>query len=330
MSRNESLFNPVYEQIRSFRGKRVLVIGDIILDHFIRGTVERISPEAPVPVVAMRSEEYHLGGAGNVAANIRALGGVPVLLGVIGNDPSGERVIQEMERLKLSSGGVLIDLGKPTVTKTRIIAGHQQVCRVDREVTQPMSVELFKKVVLFVQNHLEEVEAVLVSDYGKGLINEKLLAAVLPTAQRAGRLVAVDPKSRDFSMYTPVTLLTPNKKEAAAAAGIEVRDDRTLRQAAEAVLKKTKAENLVITLGEEGLALFRASGFQRRFPTVAREVFDVTGAGDTVIAVMTLAMAAGVNVEDAAVLANHAAGIVVGKLGTAVVQPEELALNLTR
>lgn len=330
MSRNESLFNPVYEQIRSFRGKRVLVIGDIILDHFIRGAVDRISPEAPVPVVAMRSEEYHLGGAGNVAANIRALGGVPVLLGVIGNDPSGERVVQEMERLKLSSGGVLIDLGKPTITKTRIIAGHQQVCRVDREVTQPMSVELFKKVVLFVQNHLEEVEAVLVSDYGKGLINEKLLAAVLPTAQRAGRLVAVDPKSRDFSMYTPATLLTPNKKEAAAAAGIEVRDDRTLRQAAEAVLKTTHAENLVITLGEEGLALFRASGFHRRFPTVAREVFDVTGAGDTVIAVMTLAMAAGVNVEDAAVLANHAAGIVVGKLGTAVVQPEELALNLTR
>ncbi len=320
----------VYELVRSFRGKRVMILGDIILDQYIRGSVERISPEAPVPVVAMRTENFHLGGAGNVAANIHALGGTPILVGVVGNDASGERVLQEMERMKLPTGGVLIDMGRPTVTKTRIIAGHQQVCRVDRETVLPMTVELFKKVVLFLRNHLAEVDALLVSDYGKGIVEKKLLSAILPVAQQAGRVVTIDPKFQDFSNYRPATLLTPNRKEASAGAGVEIRDDRTLKQAGEALLQKTGAENILITLGEEGMALFQAGGSFRKIPTLSREVYDVTGAGDTVAAVMTLALCAGIDAEPAALMANHAAGVAVSRLGTATVSDEDLAMSMTR
>jgi D-beta-D-heptose 7-phosphate kinase/D-beta-D-heptose 1-phosphate adenosyltransferase len=310
--------------IRQFREQQVLVLGDIILDQFIWGDVERISPEAPVPVVVVRREEYRLGGAGNVAVNIRALGGRPILVGVISNDPAGEKIQHEMERLTLPNTGLMLDLGRPTIVKTRIIASHQQVCRVDRESLQPMSMELFKKAHQFIQKYLAKTHALLVSDYGKGFINQRLLSNILPMAQRAGKIVAVDPKSRSFAMYRPATILTPNKKEAEAASGIPIHDDQSLKQAAEAILAGTKVENLLITRGEEGMSLFRPTGYSRHIPAFAREVFDVTGAGDTVIATLTLAMCAGANPEEAAILANSAAGIVVGKLGTACVTPDEL------
>ncbi len=310
--------------IREFREQQVLVLGDIILDQFVWGDVERISPEAPVPVVVVRREEYRLGGAGNVAVNLRTLGGRPVLVGVINNDPAGEKIQHEMERLSLPNTGLMLDLGRPTIMKTRIIASHQQVCRVDRESMQPMSMELFKKAHQFIQKYLARTQALLVSDYGKGFINQRLLSNILPMAQRAGKIVAVDPKSRNFAMYRPATILTPNKKEAEVASGIPIHDEPSLKKAAEAILAGTKVENLLITRGEEGMSLFRPTGYCRHIPAFAREVFDVTGAGDTVIATLTLAMCAGANPEEAAILANSAAGIVVGKLGTASVTPDEL------
>ena len=310
--------------IREFREQQVLVLGDIILDQFIWGDVERISPEAPVPVVVVRREELRLGGAGNVAVNIRTLGGRPVLVGVINNDPAGEKIQHEMDRLTLPNTGLMLDLGRPTIVKTRIIASHQQVCRVDRESLQPMSMELFKKAHQFIQKYLARTQALLVSDYGKGFINQRLLSNILPMAQRAGKIVSVDPKSRSFAMYRPATILTPNKKEAEVASGIPIHNDQSLKQAAEAILAGTKVENLLITRGEEGMSLFRPTGYSRHIPAFAREVFDVTGAGDTVIATLTLAMCAGANPEEAAILANSAAGIVVGKLGTASVTPDEL------
>lgn len=310
--------------IREFREQQVLVLGDIILDQFIWGDVERISPEAPVPVVVVRREELRLGGAGNVAVNIRTLGGRPVLVGVINNDPAGEKIQHEMDRLTLPNTGLMLDLGRPTIVKTRIIASHQQVCRVDRESLQPMSMELFKKAHQFIQKYLARTQALLVSDYGKGFINQRLLSNILPMAQRAGKIVSVDPKSRSFAMYRPATILTPNKKEAEVASGIPIHNDQSLKQAAEAILAGTKVENLLITRGEEGMSLFRPTGYSRNIPAFAREVFDVTGAGDTVIATLTLAMCAGANPEEAAILANSAAGIVVGKLGTASVTPDEL------
>ncbi len=310
--------------IREFREQQILVLGDIILDQFVWGDVERISPEAPVPVVVVRREEYRLGGAGNVAVNIRTLGGRPVLVGVINNDPAGEKIQHEMERLSLPNTGLMLDLGRPTIMKTRIIASHQQVCRVDRESMQPMSMELFKKAHQFIQKYLARTQALLVSDYGKGFINQRLLSNILPMAQRSGKIVAVDPKSRNFAMYRPATILTPNKKEAEVASGIPILNDQSLKQAAEAILAGTKVENLLITRGEEGMSLFRPTGYSKHIPAFAREVFDVTGAGDTVIATLTLAMCAGANPEEAAILANSAAGIVVGKLGTASVTPDEL------
>ena len=245
-------------------------------------------------------------------------------MGVINNDPAGEKIQHEMERLTLPNTGLMLDLGRPTIVKSRIIASHQQVCRVDRESLQPMSMELFKKAHQFIQKYLARTQALLVSDYGKGFINQRLLSNILPMAQRAGKIVSVDPKNRDFAMYRPATILTPNKKEAEAAAGIPIHDEASLKKAAEAILEGTKVENLLITRGEEGMSLFRPTGYSRHIPAFAREVFDVTGAGDTVIATLTLAMCAGANPEEAAILANSAAGIVVGKLGTASVTPDEL------
>jgi len=310
--------------VRACRNRKIMVLGDIILDQFIWGDVERISPEAPVPVVVVRREEFRIGGAGNVAANIKALGGEPLMVGVINTDTSGERIQHEMERLKLSSTGLLIDVGRPTVVKTRIIAAHQQVCRVDRESPAPMSMELFRKAHRFLQTVLPRTEAILVSDYGKGLVNQRLLSNVLPMAQKAGTIVAIDPKFQNFSIYRPATILTPNLKESEFASGVRITDDKTLRQAADIILKKTRAENLLITRGEGGMTLFRPTGYSRHIPTAAREVYDVTGAGDTVIGTLTLAMSTGANPEESAILANIAAGLVVAKLGTATVTPDEM------
>lgn len=328
MSSTTPILDRLFALIPRFRGKRILVLGDLILDQFVWGSVDRISPEAPVPVVLVEREEIRLGGAGNVACNIRALEGDPILVSVISNDAAGEKVEKEMERQGLSTSGLLLDLGRPTITKTRVIASHQQVCRVDRESSAPMSMELYQKAMTIFKRELENVDAVLVSDYGKGLINQRILSNLLPLAQSMGKIVAIDPKFQDYSIYRPATVLTPNKKECEHASGIRIRNEQTLRQAAEAVLRKTGTENLLITRGEEGMTLFQPSGFIRHIPTFAREVFDVTGAGDTVIGTFTLALAAGGSPEDAAVLANQAAGLVVGKLGTATVTPAELAAAL--
>jgi len=330
MEITEKLKDKLITLIKDFGNQRILVLGDLILDRFVWGGVSRISPEAPVPVVVVAREEVRLGGAGNVAANIRALGGSPVLIGVISNDEAGERLEQEMERLSMKTTGLLLDLGRPTTMKTRIIANHQQVCRVDRESRIAMSEELFDKACDCVGNNLADADALLVSDYGKGFINRKLLADVLPKARKIGKIVAVDPKFQDYRIYSPCTILTPNQKESEFASRVRIRNEQSLKQAAERILKKTQADNLLITRGEEGMALFRPTGYSRHIPTSAREVFDVTGAGDTVIACLTLAMSAGANPEEAAILANYAAGIVVGKLGTASVTPAELIQVIRR
>jgi len=310
--------------VKAFKDQKVLVLGDLILDQFIWGSVDRISPEAPVPVVLVKKEEFRLGGAGNVASNIRSLGAHPLMVGVINTDSAGDRIQHELERAGILTAGLLIDLGRPTIVKTRIIAQHQQVCRVDREAQTAMSLELLKKSTTFILAQLPKYDAILVSDYGKGFITQRLLCNVLPQAQRAGKIIAVDPKFNDYCIYRPATILTPNKKETEHASGVQIRDEKSLRLAATAVLKKTKAENLLVTRGEEGMTLFRPTGYSRHIPTFAREVYDVTGAGDTVVATLALALCARANPEEAAIIANSAAGLVVGKLGTASVSPAEL------
>ena len=311
--------------LKRFGRTRLLVIGDLILDEFVWGSVERISPEAPVPVVWAERESVMPGGAANVADNIRALGGRVSLLGVIGQDAGGARLTEELKRRGLPTEEILIDPGRPTTLRTRVIAHHQQVVRIDREKVERLSPQLVDGLIDSARRLIGGVDGVLIEDYGKGLITAEVLKAVIQAARRKGRMILVDPKEEHFSIYKGVTALTPNKKEAAGFAKVPIRDRESLIAAGQKIRKRLNPEALLITLGEEGMALF--SGKSPRpvlIPTVAREVFDVSGAGDTVIAVLGLARAAGARFEEAARIANAAAGVVVAKVGTATCSPEEL------
>lgn len=310
--------------VRRFQNKRVLVIGDLMLDRFVWGSVSRISPEAPVPVVEIRTESTCLGGAANVAVNIRKLGGMPLALGVIGADLEGREVIEKFRELGALTGGVMVDRGRATTVKTRIIAHHQQVCRADREDPTPLSAALQNRLVARFQRAMARADAVVISDYAKGLISVGLLQRILPLARSAGKIVCVDPKKKNLAAYRPATVITPNTLEAEQASGIVIHDERALVRAGRKILRQTGIEHLLITRGEHGMALFEGDSRVTHIPTLAKEVFDVTGAGDTVISTLALGLAAGLPVLEAAVLSNVAAGIVVGKLGTASVDPEEL------
>ncbi len=317
------------ELLRRFSRTEVLVVGDLILDEFIWGGVERISPEAPVPVVWVERESAMPGGAANVAVNVQALGGQARLLGVIGRDPAGERLRQELKDRGLSTEGILVDPTRPTTVKTRVIAHHQQVVRIDREKLHELGVPLLRDLLEFARQRVPRAGGVIIEDYGKGLIRPALLKPVIGLAKRLNRVIAVDPKEENFSLYRGVTALTPNKKEASLAAKLPIRDQKSLVAAGRKIIQALKPEALLITLGEEGMALFGRDGKDPvRIPTVAREVFDVSGAGDTVIAAFTLARAAGASFLEAATLANAAAGVVVGKVGIAACSPEELTKQM--
>jgi rfaE bifunctional protein kinase chain/domain len=310
--------------IENFRNKRILVFGDLMLDRFIFGTVSRISPEAPVPVVEIKTENTSLGGAANVAANIRGLEGIPVPLGILGSDIEGDRLREEFRSIGSPIGGLILDKSRPTSIKTRIIAHHQQVCRTDREDRSQLSASIQARIVHKFRSLLPSVDAVIVSDYAKGLILPPLLKRTLPLARAERKVVCVDPKMANFAAYKPATVITPNILEAERASGVAIASTRDLVRAARKILGESGIAHLLITRGEEGMALFEDNSSVTYIPTVAQEVFDVTGAGDTVISTLTLGLVAGLSTLHAAVLANIAAGIVVGKLGTASVAPEEL------
>jgi D-glycero-beta-D-manno-heptose-7-phosphate kinase len=310
--------------VNKFKNRRILILGDVMLDRFIWGAVSRISPEAPVPVVEIKTESTCLGGAANVAANIRGLGGAPVPLGVLGNDFEGKRLLEEFRALGAPLNGLIVDEGRPTSIKTRIIAHHQQVCRADREDRSPLSPKIQFGIIEKFGAAVTGVDAVIVSDYAKGLISPGLLRRTLPLARAGRKIICVDPKMRNFAAYKPATLITPNTTETEQAAGIPISGSRDLERAGKKILNTTGIKYLLVTRGEEGMALFEKDSRMISIPTVAREVFDVTGAGDTVISTVTLGLVAGLSMLEAAVLSNIAAGIVVGKLGTASVTPEEL------
>jgi rfaE bifunctional protein kinase chain/domain len=310
--------------VRSFRNKRILVFGDLMLDRFIWGSVSRISPEAPVPVVEIKKESTHLGGAANVASNIRSLGGIPIPLGVVGHDFEGSRLREEFRILQCPVGGLVVDKSRPTSIKTRIIAHHQQVCRTDREDRSPLAPAIQHRVIEKFRAVLASVDAVIVSDYSKGLISQPLLRHTLPQAKAARKIVCIDPKMRSFSSYSPATIITPNTAEAESASGITIKGNRDLFRAGKKILGESGIKHLLITRGEEGMALFEGVSKMTCIPTVAKEVFDVTGAGDTVISTIALSLVSGLSLLESAILSNIAAGIVVGKLGTASVTPEEL------
>jgi len=329
--------------VKNFKGKKILVIGDVILDQHICGTVSRISPEAPVPVVLQKGNPtFAPGGAANVAANLKTLGAQVTLVGRIGQDPEGKIFLQCLNSMKISSAGIIVDKDFPTIVKTRIMAQHQQMVRVDREApAKEEDPKLLKKAVSLLKKKIDKIDAVIISDYGKGMISRALVEEICRLAERQGKIITVDPKVEHFAFYQKVTAITPNRKEAEnAIRNIKITSSgrRTLalnsdrletyadvERAGRQLVKFLDLESLMITLGEQGMCLLEKGKKPVHIHTKAKEVFDVTGAGDTVISVFTLALTAGANKRQAADLANDAAGIVVGQMGAVSVSAAELA-----
>ena len=314
--------------VRRFTTVRVLVVGDLMLDRFVWGRVERISPEAPVPVVHFTREDARPGGAGNVVSNVRALGGRAAFSGIVGDDGAGKLLRRMLDGLGASTAGLVVDRLRPTIEKTRIIAHHQQMVRLDREAPPGKSGRAAARVRDHVLAARRRCDVLVLSDYNKGVVDRDLLDALATAHRREPFRWVVDPKRANFGHYRRVSLVKPNREEAAAASGIEIRDRVSLRRAGARLLDQWEAEAVLISRGEEGMALFKRGGVIEEFPTLAREVFDVTGAGDTVIATCALALGAGGTLEEATVLANYAAGVVVAKIGTATVTAAELRAAL--
>jgi D-beta-D-heptose 7-phosphate kinase/D-beta-D-heptose 1-phosphate adenosyltransferase len=300
-----------------FDGVKIVVLGDIMLDEYWIGSVERISPEAPVPVVAVQKQEAKLGGATNVAQNIRSLGGEVVTVGIIGEDRAAELVRARMSDQHMSTVGLLIDRTRPTTVKTRIVAHHQQVVRADFETIEAISAAQTEELAARCLAELRDAAGLVISDYGKGVIQPPLLDRVVSAARDQGKFIVVDPKDTHFNSYRRVTTLTPNHHEAGFVAGRRIRDDASLRAVGFELLQRLDADTLLITLGEKGMALFEPQGRLTRIPTVAKMVYDVTGAGDTVVATVAMTLAAGGSMLQAAYVANVAAGEVIKEVGTA-------------
>jgi D-beta-D-heptose 7-phosphate kinase/D-beta-D-heptose 1-phosphate adenosyltransferase len=322
---NKTLTSHHREALARFPQTRILVIGDLIIDHFIWGSVTRISPEAPVPVVNVTRENLLLGGAANVLNNIYALGGKGASCGVIGQDIMGTHLLELLEGLGSPAAGIIRSGDRPTTKKTRIIAQHQQVVRYDREKTGPFPTEVNQELFAYLDQNLATFQAVVVSDYNKGMISDELMARLMKKLRFQTDIpVIVDPKPQRMERFTGVTIMTPNLHEAENMAGLTITNEDELRQAAKVIMTKLELKALLITRGEAGMALFEQEREPLLIPTMAREVYDVTGAGDTVVATLALGLAAGLDFAEAAILANRAAGIVVGKLGTATVTPTEI------
>ena len=311
--------------LRQLRDRNIVVLGDVMLDEFIWGDVSRISPEAPVPVVDIKRESTHLGGAANVLANLLALGANACVIGVIGQDFAGERILSSVrEKSALQTDGLLIaDDSRPTTIKTRIIAQNQMVVRADREHRGAVNGETEARIIGAAKSAIEDAHALIVSDYDKGVITPRILAEVLPSAY--GRMpVLIDPKLRNFDAYRPASLVTPNHHEALQVTNLEEDSDGALQTAAQKIRARLGCDAVLITRGERGMILVEGNRDPVFVATVAREVYDVTGAGDTVVATLAAALSAGASMTEAAVLANQAAGIVVGKLGTATASAQEI------
>ncbi|MFA7677656.1 MAG: D-glycero-beta-D-manno-heptose-7-phosphate kinase [Candidatus Omnitrophota bacterium] len=319
--------NKLKSIVSKFKGKNILVVGDLILDRHIFGKVERISPEAPVPVVWANRESFVCGGAANVGLNLKALGAKVSMCGVTGTDAFAKNLFSIMAKAGIDSGLVVRSNKRPTTLKTRIIANHQQIARVDWESIELLSSQTNKMLLDKIRKNINRFDAVVIEDYGKGVVNPILVKELVGLCRAKNKIVTVDPKEEHFDYYKNVTALTPNLKEAEVAAGMKVRKSKDLLTLGKEIMKRLNPKVLLITLGEGGMALFGDKDVCR-IPTAALEVFDVTGAGDTVIAVFTLALSCGADSKQAAIIANFAAGIVVGKLGAATASEKELVKKI--
>jgi D-glycero-beta-D-manno-heptose-7-phosphate kinase len=311
--------------------RRIMVIGDLMLDEFVWGKVGRISPEAPVPVVEVTGESFYPGGAANVARNLREFVDHVAIIGLLGKDRGGQQLLELLCEQKIDVSNAVEEPTFHTIVKTRIIARQQQVVRVDREQFIGPSTRQIDEVVTAIRKNVPETDAIIFEDYGKGFLSTELVSQIADTARPAGKIVAADPNPRNLVEWRGVTVIKPNRVEAFHAAGIPSSDadtapsqDADLKRAGETLLKKWEAENVLITLGEHGMMLFQKKETPHYIPTKAREVFDVSGAGDTAIALFTLGLACGATPTEAAEIANHASAVVVSKLGTATVTRDEL------
>ncbi|HAW50692.1 TPA: D-glycero-beta-D-manno-heptose-7-phosphate kinase [bacterium] len=302
----------------------VLVVGDLMVDEFIWGNVRRISPEAPVPVVDITGETFHPGGAANVVANIHSLGGCVYVSGVIGDDNEGKRLIDSLSHKGISTEGLIVDKTRPTTLKTRIVVRSQQMIRIDKEKQEIVDERITGQLLDYIKKVITSVKTIVISDYGKGVINQRLLEELIPLAKKHDVITIVDPKIGNFGYYKGVSYITPNHFEAQDLTGIMIKDEASLKACMEAIIRRLECLAVITTRGEEGMSVLTRDGELSHIPTKAKEVYDVTGAGDTVVAILALGLGVGVDIVDVARLANYGAGIVVGKIGTAIVTQEEL------
>ena len=309
---------------KSFDGKRIAVVGDMMLDGYFWGDVKRISPEAPVPVLEVEEEFFRFGGAANVALNILTLGGVPLPVGVIGYDNYGTIFSSLLKEKNISDDGIIIDDERPTTTKTRVIANSQHVVRIDKESKAYINGKIQKKLTAHLESILGELDGIILQDYNKGILTPSFIQKVISIANKKNILVTVDPKFDNFFEYKNVTVFKPNRKETEAVLGSRIKSDSDISSAGKELLDKLKSKYVLLTLGEGGIAVFEKGNKEKRMPTKARKVADVSGAGDTVISTLTIGLAAGADIYEASVLANYAAGIVCGEVGIVPIEKEKL------
>jgi len=309
---------------RSMAGKRIAVVGDLMLDRYIWGSVNRISPEAPVPVIDMETEQARLGGAANVAKNIKSLGGEPFLLGVIGADNSGKQLLDILAESNFLTSGVIVDQARPTTVKTRLIAHNQHVARIDRELNADISAAIQKNLLGALLDVIDSIDGIILEDYNKGVIVKDLISEIIRLANQRNKIINADPKFNNFFEYRNVTVFKPNRKEAEEVMGVRLQSEHDVINAGRILLEKLGAKNILLTRGEHGMSLFESDGTVSHLPTKAGKVADVSGAGDTVISTLTMSLAAGATTKEAATLANFAGGIVCGYVGIVPIDPEEL------
>ena len=316
--------NRLDELKKGFEGKRIAVIGDMMLDGYYWGDVKRISPEAPVPVLEVEEEFFRFGGAANVALNIQTLGGFPIPVGVIGYDNYGTIFSSLMRENKIEDDYILVDDERPTTTKTRVIANNQHVVRIDKESKTNISEKMEEKLMVQLANLIDSLDGIILQDYNKGVLTSSLINKVISIANNKNILVTVDPKFDNFFDYKNVTVFKPNKKETESVLGVKINSDEDISSAGERLLLELNSQYVLLTLGENGIAVFERDGTEKRMPTKARKVADVSGAGDTVISTLTIALAADANIYEASFLANYAAGIVCGEVGIVPIEKGKL------
>lgn len=314
--------------LRSMRGKQIAVVGDLMIDRYYWGAVHRVSPEAPVPIVEVDSESVRLGGAANVANNIASLGAIPLMVGLVGNDHEGQVLVDMVKDMGFDQRGIIVDGSRPTTIKTRVIAQGQHVVRIDNESKAECPDHLISHLVDAVRYSIHSIDAIIIEDYNKGVVTAELIRQLIAVARKYSKIVSVDPKFNNFLEYKEVTLFKPNRRETEEVLGGRLKSTDEVVAAGKRLLELLRAENVLLTRGADGMSLFQSNGEVSHYNSVARNVQDVSGAGDTVISTLTLALAAQATIQEACIMANHAGGVVVGSIGIVPIKADELMQSI--